>query len=84
MDAGTTAQPIDASPSNDCADPSSCPRGVVHRNCRPCRIRYIRNGPHYWASERAGRMTLAYRQQLIEEFGATWEHGHKQVKNATP
>lgn len=82
MNANTIAPLIGETQPSDCADPSTCPRGVVNRNCRPCRLRHIRNGPHYWASERAGRMTRAYRQQLIEEFGAKWEQGHKQVKNA--
>lgn len=78
--AGTTLPLIDDNPSSDCADPSLCPPGTVNRHCRHCRLRDIRNGPAFWASEQKGAMSRQYRLQLMAEFGKDFLNGHKIVK----
>jgi hypothetical protein len=40
----------------------------------------MRNGPAFWASEKAGTMSRTYRMQLIAEFGKDFLNGHKIVK----
>lgn len=44
-----------------CANPEG---GLYLTDCRACMLRLIARGPAFWESERAAKLTPAYRRQL--------------------
>ena len=48
--------------------------------CRGCQVRALANGPAFFESARAHKITPAYRGALEKLFGADWQASHREVR----
>ena len=48
--------------------------------CRGCQVRALANGPAFFESAQAQRITPAYRAALEKLFGGDWRASHREVR----
>jgi hypothetical protein len=64
-----------------CAEALVRPSSVIfHASCKECSARALANGPHFFESQCADRLTDEYRKALVSVFGDGWRDGHSKVR----
>lgn len=66
----------------ECAIARKRPWGVYMTTCSDCRARMLANGPAFFESRKAAKLTPAYRAALalVRTKGETIESAHKRVR----
>jgi hypothetical protein len=52
-----------------CKACESQPSGSYRRDCRDCKLRFLAEGPHFFASLCAGRLLARYIEEIRQTFG---------------
>lgn len=53
---------------------------VYQARCRGCQVRAMANGPAFFESARAQRISPAYRKALEKLLGPDWQTSHREVR----